>query len=56
MNIPFWILVSACTWTIGYSCAKHGQRKKEKYNGWSSLLASIIEIVLIIWAIRIGGV
>jgi len=41
-------------WGIGFHMAKHGQRRKEKYNGWNSLIAGLIEIALIVWAIKWG--
>ena len=49
--LPIIILVIFTAIGLGYTIAKHGKPKKEKYDAWSHLIALIIEWGLILWAI-----
>lgn len=54
MNIYFIILCIMTTLAIGINLAKHGEDKEGEYNFWSSLIAGVIEIILIYLAIKQG--
>jgi len=49
--LPLIILLSLNCIGFGIICAKHGKPKRDKYNGWTTLISIILEWGLILWAI-----
>ena len=54
MNIWFLILIIFGAMDLGLSIGKHREPRSD-YNGWITFFAGIIEVFLIIMAIRNGG-
>jgi hypothetical protein len=53
MNGWFWSLVILSAISLGLSWGLHG--KPRDYNGWTTFFAGLIEIFLIVMAVRHGG-
>ena len=54
MNIALIILYAISMYGLGYNTAKHGQYKptsQQKYDVWLSLFATIVQFILIWWAL-----
>lgn len=54
MNIWFLILIGLGVLSLGGIMAKHGEKRNDRYNFWSSLISYSIEIFLIYEAIKVG--
>lgn len=54
MNYWFLALIILFVLSIGIHLAKHGEKRNEKYNFWSALMGSIIQLVLVYFAIKVG--
>lgn len=50
MMIATIILIALMLINFGINIAKHGEDKHQKYNWWSTLIAMIINIVLLYFA------
>jgi uncharacterized membrane protein len=50
INIPLIILMFLLTLGLGIDIAKHGETKKDTYNGWISLISYIINGSLVVLA------
>ena len=51
MNWAFVIFFVLSTLGLGISLGKHGEFKKGKENGWISLIAYLVTMALVLWAI-----
>lgn len=49
------IMICLLMISLGVNLGKHGQEKKEKYNFWESLIATIIEIAILYCGGFFGG-
>lgn len=54
MNFWFYSLVGIGLIGLGINIGKHGE-PRTPFNGWTTLFALIVEVFLIIMAIRHGG-
>lgn len=54
MNVWFIIYLFFCAMGLGMNLVKHGEQKEGEYNFWTSLIATIISVGIIIMAIK-GG-
>lgn len=54
MNGWFWTLVILAAISLGLAWGQHG-KPRSNYNGWSSFIASLLEIFIIVMAVRHGG-
>ena len=50
MNISALLIVMMILISFGRDTALHGQKKKKKYNGWVSFIATIVAFVLYYYA------
>ena len=49
MNIPQWIMVFLLAFSIINAIAKHDKIEIKKYNGVEMVLATLVEISLLVW-------
>jgi hypothetical protein len=52
MNTYYLILTALQVLSLGVVLAKHGEKREERYNFWTTLIATIIIQILVIMAIR----
>jgi hypothetical protein len=51
INIPLYILIGIVILGLGIDIGRHNQPKEGIHNAWATLIAGIIELGLIIWAV-----
>lgn len=54
MNYYFIAILILYAMNFGINLSRHGQTKEEKYNCFNTLIATIIEVTLIYFAIKTG--
>lgn len=54
MNYYFIGLLILCAMNLGINLTRHGEPREDNYNFISSLIAVLIEIVLVYFAIKTG--
>ena len=54
MNYYFITILIIYVMSFGINLSRHGQPKEEKYNCFNTLIAIIIEVTLIYFAIKTG--
>lgn len=54
MNICFLILIIMHILNIGIALGRHGEERIQKYNVFTTLIGSGIEIALLYFAVKIG--
>lgn len=54
MNYYFIALLITFAMSLGINLAKHGQPREDNYNFFTSLIAAIIEAILVYFAIKTG--
>ena len=55
INYPFFILVFFALLTVITNIVNHG-KERPFYDAYVSLIAVVLEMILIIWAISYGGI
>lgn len=54
MNWYFVALFATAIFNLGFTFSKHGEPKEEKYNFWTSFFCVVVQMWLVIGAIKIG--
>lgn len=56
INIPFFIIVALMLLQLGKDFARHGESRTVIEDGWVSLIAFVIMICILTWAVTWGGI